>query len=133
MITLEQGIELVWTAFKDMIGGETYIKKIPSMNIMDIAKVVAPDAKKKIIGIRPGEKLHEQMVSIEDAPNTYEYQKYYKVLPVINDWAYSELRIKEGKKVRDNFFYSSEANDEWMSAETLKQWIEDNISKIGLI
>ena len=69
MISLEEGVKLVWHAFEDMLGGEIYVKKIPSMNINDIAKAVAPDAKLKIIGIRPGEKLHEQMIGIEDAPH----------------------------------------------------------------
>ena len=70
MITLEQGVELVWHAFDDMQGGEIYVKKIPSMTILDIARAVAPEAEHKIIGIRPGEKIHEQMIGVEDAPNT---------------------------------------------------------------
>jgi UDP-N-acetylglucosamine 4,6-dehydratase (inverting) len=79
MITLEQGVELVWQAFDDMQGGEIYVKKIPSMSIGDIAKAVAPEASHKIIGIRPGEKIHEQMIGLEDAPNTYEYDEHYKI------------------------------------------------------
>ena len=80
MITLEQGVELVWHAFDDMLGGEIYVKKIPSMRVVDLAKVVAPKASHKIVGIRPGEKLHEQMVGLEDAHFTYEYDNYYKIL-----------------------------------------------------
>ena len=75
MITLDQGVKLVWDAFKDMIGGEIYIKKIPSMKVLDIAKTIAPKAKFKIIGIRPGEKIHEQMISAEDSYSTYEFPK----------------------------------------------------------
>ena len=84
MITLDQGVELVWHAFEDMLGGEIYVKKIPSMRVIDIAKVIAPKAKHKIIGIRPGEKLHEQMVSSDDASSTYEYSNYFKILPNSN-------------------------------------------------
>ena len=100
MISLEQGVELVWHAFADMHGGEIYVKKIPSMNIMDIARAVAPDAETKIIGIRPGEKLHEQMVGIEDAPHTYEYDGYYKILPAIHGWSDDPARIGDGKRLR---------------------------------
>lgn len=82
MITLEEGVDLVWHAFDDMVGGEVYVKKIPSMNIIDIARAVAPEAQHKIVGIRPGEKLHEQMIAPEDAPYTYEYSEHYKILPL---------------------------------------------------
>ncbi|WP_316863024.1 UDP-N-acetylglucosamine 4,6-dehydratase (inverting) [uncultured Cohaesibacter sp.] len=131
MITLEQGVDLVWTAFDDMIGGEIYVKRIPSMNIMDIAKVVAPDAKYEFIGIRPGEKLHEQMISPEDAPFTYAYDSYFKILPSIHHWQSSQERIKNGVSVADDFQYTSENNQEWMAPETLARWIEENTSDIG--
>jgi FlaA1/EpsC-like NDP-sugar epimerase len=87
MISLEQGVELVWHAFEDMVGGEIYVKKIPSMKVTDIAHVIAPDAEQEIIGIRPGEKLHEQMTSAEDSYYTYEYLEHFKILPQINGWA----------------------------------------------
>jgi len=131
MITLEQGVELVWKAFEDMQGGEIYVKKIPSMNILDIAKAVAPKAEHKIIGIRSGEKIHEQMIGFEDAPNTYEYEGYYKILPTIHNWSKDPLRINNGKKVSDNFIYSSETNSEWMDVSQLKNWIESNQIKIA--
>ena len=87
-----------------MLGGEIYVKKIPSMNILDIAKAVAPEAETKIIGIRPGEKLHEQMISLEDAPHTFEYTDHYKILPAIHGWSGDASRIKTGKKVpRDTY------------------------------
>ena len=79
MISLEQGVELVWHAFHDMVGGEIYVKKIPSMKVTDLAKAIAPNAKQEIIGIRPGEKLHEQMIGSEDAPYTFEYKEYFKI------------------------------------------------------
>lgn len=133
MITLEQGVELVWQAFSDMEGGEIYVKKIPSMKVTDLARVIAPDAQQEIVGIRPGEKLHEQMIGIEDAPYTYDYPGYYKILPQINQWDRDCKRIKQGKKVPEGFIYSSDNNTEWMSDEDLRCWIQDNHNKIGMI
>ncbi len=133
MITLEQGVDLVWHAFEDMVGGEIYVKKIPSMKITELARAVTPDAKLEIVGIRPGEKLHEQMIGIEDALHTYEYPDYYKVLPAIHNWSNDPERIKDGKKVQQDFIYSSDTNADWMSAEFLSRWIMANRNIIGLI
>lgn len=131
MISLEQGVELVWHAFDDMVGGEIYVKKIPSMSILDIAKAVSPAAKHKIIGIRPGEKIHEQMIGIEDAPHTYEYDKHFKILPAIYNWSSDPQRNKGGKKVADDFSYTSDTNTQWMSVKDLEQWINTRQHKIG--
>ncbi len=131
MITLEQGVDLVWHAFEDMVGGEIYVKKIPSMNIIDIAKASAPNAKHEIVGIRPGEKLHEQMVGYEDALYTYEYPEHYKILPAIHDWSEDPKRINGGKKVTPDFTYSSDNNSEWMSVEVLQAWIDQHRGKVG--
>tara|TARA_B100000989_G_scaffold222150_1_gene169794 strand:- start:2279 stop:3289 length:1011 start_codon:yes stop_codon:yes gene_type:complete len=133
MISLEQGVELVWLAFEDMLGGEIYVKKIPSMKVTDIAKVIAPKAKLKIIGIRPGEKLHEQMIGKEDSYTTYEYSNYYKILPQINNWEKDKSRIKSGKKVQENFYYSSDKNRDWMTKAQLKYWIDTYKNYIGKI
>jgi len=133
MISLEQGVELVWHAFEDMEGGEIYVKKIPSMNVTDVARVIAPDAKQKIIGIRPGEKIHEQMVGVEDAAYTFEYDEHYKILPNINDWSSDKNRIKDGRPVPDDFSYSSGDNSEWMTDKELRAWIDANEEKIGAI
>jgi UDP-N-acetylglucosamine 4,6-dehydratase (inverting) len=133
MITLEQGVELVWHAFDDMQGGEIYVKKIPSMTILDIARAVAPEAEHKIIGIRPGEKIHEQMIGVEDAPNTFAYKDHFKILPMIHNWSSDPLRINDGVKVGDGFMYSSDNNEEWMPADTLRQWIDAHRSKVGAI
>ena len=127
MISLDAAVNTVWHAFEDMVGGEIYVKKIPSMNITSIAAAIAPDAKQEIVGIRPGEKLHEQMISPEDALHTYEYDEYYKILPAINHWDSCKARIKNGRKVSENFTYSSETNKEWMTKEELKQWVLDNL------
>tara|TARA_B100000787_G_scaffold46012_2_gene33020 strand:+ start:5193 stop:6179 length:987 start_codon:yes stop_codon:yes gene_type:complete len=128
MITLEQGVDLVWQAFDDMIGGEIYVKKIPSMKITDIAKAISPNADQKIIGIRPGEKLHEQMISEEDSYSTYEYPDHFKILPQINEWGLDTNRIKNGVKVPEGFIYSSDSNSDWMTQVDLKKWIDDNLN-----
>ncbi len=130
MITLEQGVELVFSAFEDSMGGEIYVKKIPSMNIVDLAKVVAPDAKHKIIGIRPGEKLHEQMISTEDSFHTFEYEDYYKILPSIYNCSRESQRINGGKKCQEGFSYASDTNTEWMSVETLQKWMESELGSV---
>jgi len=133
MITLEQGVELVWHAFDDMVGGEIYVKKIPSMRVTDIALAVDPEARHDIIGVRPGEKLHEQMISPEDATYTYAYQSHFKILPSIYDWSSDPERINNGKLVPADFSYTSDNNGEWMSVETLHAWIVANREKIGQI
>jgi len=131
MITLRQGVELVWHAFQDMEGGEIYVKKIPSMRVTDIAKAVNPNAQIKIIGIRPGEKLHEQMIGPEDAHFTYEYPDYFKILPSINQWGSSKKRIKDGVRVAEHFTYASNTNSTWLSSEQLRKWINDEYGKEG--
>jgi UDP-N-acetylglucosamine 4,6-dehydratase len=126
MITLEQGVELVWHAFADMKGGEIYVKKIPSIKVTDIARAICPDAKLEVIGIRPGEKLHEQMIGLEDSDYTYEYYNYYKILPQINKWASDATRIKDGKKVPEGFSYTSDANLHWMTVAELRTWLAND-------
>ncbi len=133
MITLEQGVELVWHAIEDMEGGEIYVRKIPSMKVTDIAKAVVPEAKHEFVGVRPGEKLHEQMIGPEDAYYTYEYSNHYKILPAIHNWSACSNRIKDGRKVVEGFSYTSDGNSEWMTHEELRHWITDNAAKIGSI
>lgn len=131
MITLEQGVDLVWHAFEDMVGGEIYVKKIPSMKVTDVARACAPNAAHEIVGIRPGEKLHEQMIGTEDALYTYEYPEHYKILPAIHNWGNDPGRIKNGARVSESFNYSSDNNPEWMSIEELQVWIAQNREKVG--
>jgi len=133
MISLEQGVELVWHAFGDMEGGEVYVKKIPSMKVTDLARTIAPDARLEFVGIRPGEKLHEQMIGEEDALYSYEYPEHFKILPAIHNWHLSPGRIKDGKKVAESFSYTSDNNSEWMSTRALQNWIVANQDKIGRI
>lgn len=133
MITLEQGVDLVWHAFEDMVGGEIYVKKIPSMKMIDVALATVPNATHNVVGIRPGEKLHEQMIGPEDAPHTYEYDEHYKVLPAIHDWSSDPERINGGKLVAPDFTYCSDNNVQWMSIKSLQAWIEKNREHIGKI
>ena len=131
MISLEEGVELVWHAFDDMKGGEIYVKKIPSMKVTDIALAIDDKAKQEEVGIRPGEKLHEQMIGSEDALYTYEYPGHFKILPSINDWSNDLERIGDGIKVKPDFTYCSDSNKEKMEVSELKKWIEKNRNKIG--
>jgi len=133
MISLEQGVELVWHAFDDMVGGEVYVKKIPSMKMTDLARAVAPEAKLEFVGIRPGEKLHEQMIAPEESLHTYEYPAHYKILPAINNWDTCAARIQDGVKVKEGFSYTSDNNPDWMTIPQLQAWIDSNRAKIGSI
>ena len=125
MISLESAVDLVFHAFQDMDGGEIYVKKIPSMKITEIAKAICPNCKIKILGIRPGEKIHEKMISASDASNTYEFKDHYKILPSMYNWSRTKKKIN-GKKVLKNFEYSSDKNSKWMTVQELKRWINKN-------
>ena len=129
MISLETGVELVWKAFEDMVGGEIYVKKIPSIKITQLARVIAPNCKLEFVGIRPGEKLHEQMIGEDEAYCTFEYPDYYKVLPAINNWNASPSRIKEGKSVHEGFSYTSNNNTEWMTDDEVQRFIDSEYAK----
>lgn len=131
MISLEQGVELVWHAFDDMMGGEIYVRKTPSMKMTELARAIAPEARLDIVGIRPGEKLHEQMIGPEDSFYTYEYPDHFKILPSIVGDTYRSEQVKGGARVPEGFSYTSDNNGAWMSAEELRAWIDVNRSKIG--
>ena len=133
MISLEQGVEMVWLAFENMVGGEIYVKKIPSMKVTELARVVAPECKQVVVGIRPGEKLHEQMIGAEDSYYTFEYPEYFKILPTINNWSSSPERIKDGKTVPEGFVYASDNNEDWMTDADLQAWIDANNEKISSV
>lgn len=129
MITLEEGVELVWQALESAQGGEIFVKKIPSMNIQDIARAVRPKAKLEIVGIRPGEKLHEQMIGFEDAPNTYDFGDHFRIMPTIELGGASTT--ESARLVERGFTYSSDTNSEWMTVGQLSEWVERNRHKIG--
>lgn len=129
MITLEQGIELVDLAFEDMIGGEIYVKKIPSMKVIDLAKTIGPNCKLTEVGIRPGEKLHEQMIGPEDAHFTFEYPDYFKIIPSTLTTDEQKMMSKDGVRVPERFTYSSDSNDHWMLSEELNKFLSENAQK----
>ena len=120
-ITLDQGAQFVLDSLERMHGGEIFVPKIPSMKIMDVAKAVAPDCRTEIIGIRPGEKLHEIMITPDDAWNTVELDRYYVIQPAA-DWWDSKVYTNDmhARQVPDGFQYSSDRNTEWMSADDLR-------------
>lgn len=135
MISLEQGVELVWEAVDDCLGGEIYVRKIPSMKVIEIARALAPNAKIKITGIRPGEKLHEQMISVEDARSTWEYEDYYKIFPELDHLKDRCTRIEErnsplrsGRRVAEGFSYASDTNTLWLEPQALLKWVMANES-----
>lgn len=121
-ITLENGVEFVLTSLKDMVGGEIFVPKIPSMRIIDLAKVIAPEAEISIIGIRPGEKLHELMITNDDARNTVEFDRYYVITPQFTWWG---NKLTGGKKLSEDFVYSSDTNADWLKIEELKELISN--------
>lgn len=124
-ITLEQGVELVFKALQESKGGETYISKIPSFHIEDLAYAMCSDAELKEIGIREGEKLHEVMITKDDSITTYEYEKHYIIYPHF-EWADLDKNILPGgDKVKEGFEYSSETNKEWLTVEGLKAELKD--------
>lgn len=130
MITLEDGVGLVWTALAEAKGGEIFVKKIPSMNIMDIAAAVRPDLQTELVGIRPGEKLHEQMIGIEDSPFTYDFGDHFRIMPSIElgNNAYQPNGVS---RVAEAFTYASNTNQSWMSAAELSSWVSNNFKLIG--
>jgi len=124
-ISLEDGVGLVLFALENMWGGEIFVPKIPSYRILDVANAIAPDCKKEFIGIRPGEKLHEEMITLTDSINTVEFQKYFVILPAVPIWnteAYVE-KFK-GKYCMDGFSYNSGTNTQWLTVDDLKLMIE---------
>jgi FlaA1/EpsC-like NDP-sugar epimerase len=133
MITLEEGVQLVWTALEEMQGGEIYVKKIPSMKVVDIARAIDPSAKLEVVGIRPGEKIHEQMISSEDASSTYDCGSHYVILPQSDLASRVEISKLKGKKVDSGFLYSSESNNHWMTRDELILWIQENADESGNI
>jgi UDP-N-acetylglucosamine 4,6-dehydratase len=123
-ITLDHGVQFVLDVLKRMKGGELFVPKIPSMNIMDLAKAIAPEAKRKIIGIRPGEKIHEVMISSDDAINTLEFDTYFVIQPSHPWWDNLEyININGGREVDESFTYSSGNNTQWLTIDKLKKMI----------
>jgi len=123
-ITLEQSFELVLNALKNMEGGEIFVPKIPSMKIVDLFDVIAPNAKKEVIGIRPGEKVHEVLLTEHEARRAYELPKYFAILPDSHPWVKRDpytTHKKQGKKVEPNFVFASNTNDSWLTPKELEE------------
>jgi len=121
-ITLDQGVQFVIDSLERMHGGEIFVPKIPSMRVVDLAKAIGPECEIKIIGIRPGEKLHEAMIMADDARHTVEFDDYYVIQPEFPWW--SKSYVKGGKKLPDGFAYTSDTNDKWLTTQELKKLIE---------
>ncbi len=127
-ITLDQGVQFVFDSLQRMQGGELFVPKIPSMNIMDLVEAIAPEAEIEIIGIRPGEKLHELMISSDDAVNTVEYENYFVIQPSHPWWDNLDyIKISGGKPVNDGYSYSSGTNSEWLTIPEIKQMIKNEL------
>ena len=120
-ITLEQGVALVLHAIEVMAGGEIFVPKIPSMKITDLADAMAPDCKRKVVGIRPGEKLHEVLIPRDEIRQTFEYKEMFVICPDTEGW--KNPRLKGGKQVKQDFEYASDTNKKWLSSSDLKRLI----------
>ena len=126
-ISLKQGVELVIKALKESKGGETFISKIPSFKVTDLAQAILPGCRMPEVGIREGEKLHEIMVTQEDSINTYEYEKHFIIYPHMEWWNPNKIQ-PGGKRIEPGFAYSSENNTEWLSVEKLQELLK-NVDK----
>lgn len=128
-ISLNYGVEMVLHALENAWGGELYVPKIPSYRIMDVAKAIGPECEHRIIGIRPGEKIHEEMITSSDSYNTYDLGKYYVILPTVTDWNIDDYKKAfNAQKVENGFRYTSGENKEWETVESLKDLIRKHVS-----
>jgi UDP-N-acetylglucosamine 4,6-dehydratase len=127
-ISLKEGVDIVLYALYNAWGGELFVPKIPSYKIMDVAKAVAPDCECKIVGIRPGEKIHEEMITVSDSFTTYDLGRYYVILPQVTDWSLADyIKQFNAKKVSSGFNYSSGENTEWETVESLRKLIIEHV------
>lgn len=127
-ITLQEGVDLVLYALAHMWGGEIFVPKIPSYRITDLAEAIAPDCEQQIVGIRPGEKLHEEMITETDAINSLEFEKHFVILPSMPTWDVDGyMQANEGSRCRHGFSYNSGDNDEWLSVSELRCLIREYV------
>jgi UDP-N-acetylglucosamine 4,6-dehydratase len=127
-ISLQEGINMVMYALENAWGGEVFVPKIPSYRILDVAKAIAPNCELKITGIRPGEKLHEEMITETDSLSTIEFSKYYVITPAIPTWSSEDLLKKfNGKMAPVGFKYNSGSNSEWLSVEDIREQIKIHV------
>jgi FlaA1/EpsC-like NDP-sugar epimerase len=127
-ITLEDGVKLVLFALENMWGGEIFVPKIPSYKITDVAEAIAPNCQQIVVGIRPGEKLHEEMITTTDALSTVEFDRYFVILPSIELWNVDEFASAfNGKLCGDGFCYNSGTNSEWLSVADIRELIKSHV------
>src|SRR6185436_8007204 len=124
-ITLDQAVEFVLRALKSMRGGEIFVPKLPSMRIVDLVEAIAPDSRIEEVGIRPGEKLHEMMITAEDARKTVEYDEHYVIQPAFPWWSDDVAYETGGRQVADGFIYASNTNDRWLTIDELRALSEE--------
>ena len=122
-ITLDQGVTLVLASVAWVHGGEIFVPKIPSMKVVDLARAIAPECRLEIVGIRPGEKLHEMMITADDARNTFEFDTHYIITPVFHEWTLFDFRTIGGTPAPDGFNYSSGTNDHWLTSDELNAMV----------
>lgn len=136
-ITLQEGVDFVLAAFRRMWGGELFVPKIPSYNILDLAKAIAPEAKLENVGIRPGEKLHEEMITETDSINTIEFDDYYVILPSTQIWDIEKFRIESGSKAgklcQYGFSYNSGGNEKFLAVDEIREMIKANVDGASAI
>ncbi|MCB0383321.1 MAG: UDP-N-acetylglucosamine 4,6-dehydratase (inverting) [Psychroserpens sp.] len=127
-ISLKGGVDMVMHALEHAWGGELFVPKIPSYKIMDVADAIGPDCEKPIVGIRPGEKVHEEMITASDSFYTYDLGKYYTILPATHKWNIEDyIKTFNAKKVPSGFSYNSGSNDEWETTESLRTLIKEHV------
>ena len=127
-ISLQGGVDMVMHALEHAWGGEIFIPKIPSYKIMDVAEAIGPECEKEIVGIRPGEKVHEEMITISDSFYTYDLGKYFVILPAMHEWELDNfINTFKAKKVLANFSYNSGDNDEWETVKSLRALIIEHV------
>lgn len=127
-ISLDGGVDMVLHALEHAWGGELFVPKIPSYKIMDVAKAIGPECEHKIVGIRPGEKIHEEMITASDSFFTYDLGKYYVIVPQMPNWKLDEfIQHFNAKKVPDGFAYDSGANTEWETVDSIRQLIKEHV------
>ena len=133
-IFLKEGVQMVLNAIKDGWGGELFIPKIPSYKIMDVVEAIAPECQKKIIGVRPGEKLHEEMITENDSFNTLDCGYYYVILPSVPLWSVNEYKKQfNANYVEQGFRYNSGTNDRWLTIPEIREMVQTYIDSNNLI
>jgi FlaA1/EpsC-like NDP-sugar epimerase len=130
-ITLQEGVDFVLACLDRMWGGELFVPKIPSYRILDVASAVAPEARQQIVGIRPGEKLHEEMITLTDSLSTLEFDDYFVILPSTPMWDVERFRLESGSQAGqaapENFAYNSGTNECFLTVPEIRQLIADNV------